>query len=236
MPILMGMLALPDAEVAEALVDKFRGLGRYYRELAERQREGRGARPVPRRVRGARHRRPARRPAGHARRRRPAAHDHARRRPGSTSTAGRPGCARRSSPTYAPGWRPTATSCATRCCPHARPDEQCGLSWLPDGDAAYAATLRYYTTTTKTAQEIHDIGLAQIEKLADEYRTLGPEVVGTDDLTADLRGHAHRPRSCTSARARSSSRPPRSRCSGRGTRCRSGSRCCRRRRAGCRRR
>ncbi len=40
MPILMGMLALPDAEVAEALVDKFRGLGRYYSELAERQREG----------------------------------------------------------------------------------------------------------------------------------------------------------------------------------------------------
>src|SRR5204863_1423720 len=40
MPIVMGMLALPDADVAEALVDKFRGLGRYYAELAERQREG----------------------------------------------------------------------------------------------------------------------------------------------------------------------------------------------------
>ena len=66
--------------------------------------------------------------------------------------------------------------------PHGRDDEQCGLSWLPDGDAAYAATLRYYTTTTKTAQEIHDIGLEQIDKLADEYRSLGPEVVGTDDL------------------------------------------------------
>ncbi len=40
MPILMGMLALPEADVAEALVGKFRGLGRYYRELADRQREG----------------------------------------------------------------------------------------------------------------------------------------------------------------------------------------------------
>ena len=66
--------------------------------------------------------------------------------------------------------------------PNGRSDEQSGLSWLPDGDEAYAATLRLYTTTTKSAQEIHDIGLAQIEKLADEYRSLGPEVVGTDDL------------------------------------------------------
>jgi uncharacterized protein (DUF885 family) len=66
--------------------------------------------------------------------------------------------------------------------PLARPDDRCGLRWLPDGDEAYAATLRKYTTTAKTAQEIHEIGLAQIEKLADEYRSLGPEVVGTDDL------------------------------------------------------
>ena len=40
LPIVMGMLALPDAEVADALVEKLRGMGRYYRELAERQREG----------------------------------------------------------------------------------------------------------------------------------------------------------------------------------------------------
>ena len=66
--------------------------------------------------------------------------------------------------------------------PLARPDERSGLSWLDGGDEAYAATLRFFTTTDKTAQEIHEIGLAQIEKLADEYRALGPEVVGTDDL------------------------------------------------------
>jgi uncharacterized protein (DUF885 family) len=66
--------------------------------------------------------------------------------------------------------------------PLARPEERCGLTWLPDGGATYDATLRYFTTTTKSAQEIHDLGLAQIENLADEYRALGPEVVGTDDL------------------------------------------------------
>ena len=66
--------------------------------------------------------------------------------------------------------------------PGGRPDDRCGLGWLPDGPAAYAATLRRYTTTDKSAEEIHAVGQEQIEKLADEYRTLGPEVVGTDDL------------------------------------------------------
>jgi uncharacterized protein (DUF885 family) len=66
--------------------------------------------------------------------------------------------------------------------PDARPEERCGLSWLDGGHEAYAASLRYFTTTDKSAQEIHDIGLAQVAKLADEYRALGPEVVGTDDL------------------------------------------------------
>ena len=61
-------------------------------------------------------------------------------------------------------------------------EERCGLSWLSGGDEAYAATLRYFTTTEKSAEEIHEIGLAQVAKLADEYRALGPEVVGTDDL------------------------------------------------------
>jgi uncharacterized protein (DUF885 family) len=65
----------------------------------------------------------------------------------------------------------------------ARPEERCGLSWLDGGDEAYAASLRFFTTTDKSAQEIHEIGLAQVAKLADEYRALGPEVVGTDDLT-----------------------------------------------------
>jgi uncharacterized protein (DUF885 family) len=66
--------------------------------------------------------------------------------------------------------------------PRARSEERCGLSWLDGGDGAYAAALRYFTTTDKSAREIHEIGLAQVAKLAAEYRALGPEVVGTDDL------------------------------------------------------
>jgi uncharacterized protein (DUF885 family) len=66
--------------------------------------------------------------------------------------------------------------------PAARPEDRCGLSWLDGGDEAYAATLRYFTTTDKSAEEIHEIGLAQVAQLAGEYRALGPEVAGTDDL------------------------------------------------------
>jgi uncharacterized protein (DUF885 family) len=66
--------------------------------------------------------------------------------------------------------------------PRARPDDQVGLRNVPDGESAYGAALRYFTTTTKSAQEIHELGLSVVAQLADEYRALGPEVAGTDDL------------------------------------------------------
>jgi uncharacterized protein (DUF885 family) len=181
MPILMGMLALPDAEVAEALVDKFRGLGRFYGELADRQREGVAA---------------GRLPAAFA------VADTVAQLDGllSTPVADDPLLVTTTPPAgldvdgwkarlreviaadVRPGLEAYRDVLRDEVLPLARPDDRCGLRWLPDGDEAYAATLRKYTTTAKTAQEIHEIGLAQIEKLADEYRSLGPEVVGTDDL------------------------------------------------------
>jgi uncharacterized protein (DUF885 family) len=66
--------------------------------------------------------------------------------------------------------------------PHARPDEHAGLTWLADGEDSYDRMIRYHTTLTKSAGEIHEIGLQQIEKLAGEYRALGAEVLGTDDV------------------------------------------------------
>jgi uncharacterized protein (DUF885 family) len=181
MPIVMGMLALPTAEVAEALVEKFRGLGRYYRELAERQREGVAN---------------GRLPAGFA------VADTIAQLDGLLSTPVADDPLLNTMPPPAgldvDGWKADLRAVVEsdvrpgmaayrdvlrdEVLARGRSDEECGLRWLPDGDAAYAATLRMFTTTDKTAQEIHDIGLAQIEKLADEYRSLGPEVVGTDDL------------------------------------------------------
>jgi uncharacterized protein (DUF885 family) len=182
MPILMGMLALPEADVAEALVDKLRGLGRFYGELAERQRDGVAA---------------GRLPAAFAAADTIAQLDGLLSTPVSddpllTTTPPPPGLDVDAwkgrlrevvENDVRPGMRIYRDVLRDEVLPLGRPDDRCGLSWVPDGDAAYAATLRQYTTTTKSAQEIHDIGLAQIEKLADEYRSLGPEVVGTDDLT-----------------------------------------------------
>jgi uncharacterized protein (DUF885 family) len=65
---------------------------------------------------------------------------------------------------------------------HARHNDKPGLCWVSGGDQAYASLIRFYTTVSLSAQEIHDIGLAQVASLAGEYRTLGPEVVGTSDL------------------------------------------------------
>ncbi len=180
-PILVRILALPEAEVAEALVDKLRGLGRFYGELAERHREGVAAGRVP---------------AGFAAAdtvdqldallARPLADDPlllTSPPPGGMDVDGWKARLRAVVESdVRPGMRAYRDVLRDEVLPLGRPDERCGLGWLPDGDAAYAATLRNFTTTDKSAREIHEIGLAQIEKLADEYRALGPDVVGTDDL------------------------------------------------------
>ncbi len=66
--------------------------------------------------------------------------------------------------------------------PHARDDDHVGLTWLADGDDVYDRMIKYHTTLDLTAQEIHEIGLRQVEKLAGEYRVLGRQVLGTDDV------------------------------------------------------
>jgi uncharacterized protein (DUF885 family) len=181
MPIVAGMLALPTIEVAEALMDTYRGVGRRYRELADRLREGLAG---------------GRAPAAFA-----VADTVAQIDAILTSPVGEDGLLNTASAPEgldADAWRARLRDVIEsdvrpgmaayrdvlrdEVLPVARPDDQCGLGWLADGAATYDATLRYFTTTTRTAQQIHDLGMEQIAKLADEYRALGPEVVGTDDL------------------------------------------------------
>jgi uncharacterized protein (DUF885 family) len=66
--------------------------------------------------------------------------------------------------------------------PRARPDERAGLTYLADGAEAYDRAIRLYTTLSLPAEQIHEIGLAQVESLAGEYRALGPQVTGSSDL------------------------------------------------------
>ncbi len=45
-----------------------------------------------------------------------------------------------------------------------------GVWKLPDGDAYYAHTLRHHSTTDMTPQQIHDIGLIEVERIQTEIR------------------------------------------------------------------
>jgi len=66
--------------------------------------------------------------------------------------------------------------------PTARTDEEAGLKYLPDGDLVYARLIERYTTLPLQAGEIHEIGLQQIERLAQEYLELAGPLLGTTSL------------------------------------------------------
>jgi len=179
--LIAGMLGVPDAGVAEAMLDKGVAIGRHFRELAERQREGVASGRVS----------PEFAVTGTVKQidealAVPAGDDpilEAVNLPdGVDADAWRARFARVIEDEIRPGMAAYRDVLRDEVAPVAKPDEKPGLCWLPDGDDAYARTLRFFTTTDKTPQEIHDLGLAQVEALADEYRALGPAVAGTDDL------------------------------------------------------
>jgi uncharacterized protein (DUF885 family) len=66
--------------------------------------------------------------------------------------------------------------------PVSRPEGQEGLRWLADGDLVYDRSIHRYTTLPMQAGEIHEIGMQQIARLAEEYRAIGAEALGTTDL------------------------------------------------------
>ncbi|WP_340539715.1 DUF885 domain-containing protein [Nocardioides sp. GXZ039] len=181
-PIIAGMLAMPDATVAEAMVDKLRAVARGYDQLSERLREGVASGRTPARFAVA----DTVAQIDEALATTPAEDAVLAKVPAPPSGVDAEAWRARVAAAIEDDLRPAMARyrdvLRDEVLPVARPDEQCGLVHLPDGEDTYAALLRYYTTTDKTAQEIHDLGLAQVAKLAEEYRALGPEAVGTDDL------------------------------------------------------
>jgi uncharacterized protein (DUF885 family) len=178
--LLMGLLAVPDQAVADAMPAKLDAVGTHFRQLAERTREGTAsgwlspAFAVSETIEQIEKALAA-----------PLAGDPvvaAVRLPdGADAAAVGAALTEAVERSLRPGLEDYRDALRDAV-PQARSEQECGLSWLPGGSGVYDATLRYFTTTDKTAQEIHEIGLAQVAKLADEYRALGPEVVGTDDL------------------------------------------------------
>ena len=181
--VFLPKLAVPDLDVAEAMVTKFENVATYFHDIAERHREGVAS---------------GRTPADFAVRQTAEQLD----RWLATPIEQDPMLAVQEPPNGvdATRWherllavvqkqvRPAAEHyrdvLRDEVAPHARPDDRCGLTYLPDGDAIYAQAAKFYTTVDTSPEEIHEIGLRQVAALEDEYRALGPEVVGTDDVPA----------------------------------------------------
>ena len=68
----------------------------------------------------------------------------------------------------------------------ARDEAHVGICHLPGGVETYASLARAHTTTDRTPQEIHDIGLAEIARIDAEITELGGRVLGTSDLGGTL--------------------------------------------------
>src|SRR3954468_19653145 len=178
-------LGVPDVDVAEAMVAKFSSVATYFRDLADRHREGVAS---------------GRTPADFAVRQTVAQLDTwlgtpINRDPMLEVQEPPPGMDtgrwhERLLAVVQKQVRPAAAAyrdvLRDEVAPSARPDERCGLTHLPDGDEVYAALARFFTTTDRSPEEIHETGLQQVARLAEEYATLGPEVVGSDDVPTVL--------------------------------------------------
>ncbi|MEQ0562045.1 DUF885 domain-containing protein [Amycolatopsis sp. NEAU-NG30] len=70
---------------------------------------------------------------------------------------------------------------ATEVAGHGRPDDRPGLCWLEDGEAHYAALARLHTTTDRTPQELHQLGLDVLAGLEAEYAEIGGRIFGLTD-------------------------------------------------------
>ena len=64
-------------------------------------------------------------------------------------------------------------------------EQAMGATSLPNGEAFYAAALKNMTTTDMTADEIHDLGLAEVARIQEEMRAI-MEQVGFEGTLAEF--------------------------------------------------
>jgi uncharacterized protein (DUF885 family) len=67
--------------------------------------------------------------------------------------------------------------------PRARPDDRVGIREIPGGEAGYLASVARHTTTTLSPQDVHQIGLAELDELAGLWSKIGQEALGESDFT-----------------------------------------------------
>ncbi|MBT0768254.1 DUF885 domain-containing protein [Kineosporia sp. J2-2] len=66
----------------------------------------------------------------------------------------------------------------------ARDDEHVGIKFVDDGEAGYADAVRRHTTTTRTAGELHQLGLELIDELRGRWAEIGGRALGLTELPA----------------------------------------------------
>jgi uncharacterized protein (DUF885 family) len=64
--------------------------------------------------------------------------------------------------------------------------EAIGVASNPQGAACYSAAVKYHASVDMSAKEIHELGLAQMEKITAEMKDIGRRSFGTDDPKALL--------------------------------------------------
>ncbi len=70
--------------------------------------------------------------------------------------------------------------------PRSRPDEEPGIGRLPGGDEAYHSLIRVHTSLDLAPDDVHRIGLAEVERIDRELTELGGRVLGVRGLAAVL--------------------------------------------------
>lgn len=71
----------------------------------------------------------------------------------------------------------------TEIAPDARPDDKCGLVWIPGGEQIYSDLIARYTQLDASAQEIHDIGQEWATEInAREWVEIGHRALGEDNM------------------------------------------------------
>ena len=70
--------------------------------------------------------------------------------------------------------------------PKARPDERAGVQFVLGGTAYYQDAIEHYTSLELSPEEIHQIGLAEVERINGEMVALGIELFGRGEVN-DMR-------------------------------------------------
>ena len=111
--------------------------------------------------------------------------------PGSTQRRLRAAAVAAYQQQFVPSWKRLETYLRDRYKPRARAD--IGLGATPNGAAAYARLVRYFTTTRLLPEDIHQLGLKEVDRIEREMRAIAADYGFTGTIPEFERELARRP-------------------------------------------